>query len=170
MMKIRAGLCSRRKNNENEKAMRFILILIGICSWSSIQAQFVEKLGVSTEYRYLGRNVAGLGLEYRLHNRDAIVFNVGAKAFYTSVEGKATFLPQLNVEYGRLLNGGLSITPYAIEPQFILNFLNFLKFNTGYAIPIHREKYFRGITFGIQVNIAVKNGSKFYYDRLSFGI
>lgn len=148
--------------------MKRIFTLIAICTWGGLQAQFFDRLAVSAEYRYLGRNVAGLGLEYRISDRDAIAFNVGAKAFYTSIGGKAKVLPQFNMEYGRLLTGGVSVTPYAVEPQFILNFLNFIKLNTGYAVPIHKEKYFRGVTFGIQLNIAVGKETRFY-DEFKMG-
>lgn len=144
--------------------MKITLILIIICSWTKVQAQFLDKLAVSAEYRYLGRNIAGLGLEYRASNKDEAVLNIGAKVFYTTVKRKAKILPQINIECGNFLNGGVSITPYAIEPQFIINVLNLIKLNTGYAIPIHQEKYFKGITFGLQINIAVGKYSRFYDD------
>lgn len=148
--------------------MKIICILTSLFLLTSAQAQFLDRLAISTEYRYLGRHVGGLGFEYRLPQKDALTFNVGAKAFYTDIEGKGKVLPQFNIEYGLFLEGGVSVTPYAIEPQLQINALNVITLNTGYAIPIHPQKYFKGITFGAQINIAVRKDSK-YYERLKIG-
>ncbi|MDO5104750.1 hypothetical protein [Capnocytophaga sp.] len=147
--------------------MRPIFALLILFLGVSVQAQesVWNRLAVSTEYRYLGRNAAGLGFEYRIPHKDAMTCNVGVKAYYTSVEGKPKVVPQLNVEYGLFLVAGVSVTPYAVEPQLQFNVLNLFALNMGYAIPIDKNRYFRGITFGVQFNIAVGKDSK-YYDRL----
>lgn len=152
--------------------MRLIFTFIAMLSLGSLQAQFLEKLAVSAEYRYLGRNVLGLGVEYRLSHHEAPAFNVGAKTFYTKVENKSKVLPQFNIEYGWGLNGilmsGVSVTPYAIEPQLQLSFLNMISLNVGYAVPIHSQKYFKGVTFGIQINVGVKGGKYYNYLKIGF--
>lgn len=127
-----------------------------------------NRMALSTEYRYLGRNVLGLGLEYRVPHKDEMTFNIGAKAFYTHLNGTPKIVPQINAEYGMILLGGISITPYAIEPQVSFNFMNLLAINTGYAIPIDKNNYFRGITFGIKINIGVSRDSQ-YYQKFDVG-
>ena len=56
---------------------------------------------------------------------------------------------------------GVSGNQYSLEPRIGISLFNAIFLNTGYAFPIHKEKYFKGITFGVQLNIA-PNSSKFY--------
>lgn len=147
--------------------MRFVLTLVTLCFSANVQCQFLEKLALSAEYRYLGRNVGGFGLEYRISDHKDPTFNVGSKVFYTSVERERKIVPQFNFEYGWIFMGGVSVTPYAVEPQIQLNLLNLIAINVGYAVPIHKQKIFKGFTFGLQMNIGVKGGQ--YYDYLKMG-
>lgn len=57
---------------------------------------------------------------------------------------------------------GMSVSPYAVEPNIGFSLLNIMWLTSGYAIPLNKEKYFRGITVGIQFNIAPVKASAFY--------
>ncbi|UHO39954.1 hypothetical protein H5J24_08010 [Chryseobacterium capnotolerans] len=127
-----------------------------------INAQILDKAAVNLAYRYMGRNVLQAGLEFRLGKSSYKSLIIGPSILYTRFNGNNKFIPEANMYY---INNGLlygtSINPYAIEPRIGISLFNALFLNTGYAFPIHTEKYFKGITFGIQFNIAPKN-SKFY--------
>lgn len=125
-------------------------------------AQILDKAAVNLAYRYTGRNVLQAGLEFRLGASSYKSIIMGPSILYTRIHQTNKFLPEANVYYtnnGQLY--GASINPYAIEPRIGISLFNALFLNTGYAFPIHKEKYFKGITFGVQFNIA-PNHSKFY--------
>lgn len=137
-----------------------ILPLIFVMAFSN--AQLLEKTAMGISYRYSGRNVLQAGLEYRLGNSYDGSIILGPSLLYTRVNDTDRFIPEINVN---LLRAGLLIgvsgNPYSLEPRIGFSLFNAIFLNTGYAFPIHKEKYFKGITFGIQFNIAPKH-SKFY--------
>ncbi|MBP7172867.1 MAG: hypothetical protein KBA33_02205 [Cloacibacterium sp.] len=139
----------------------FFLFVFGIGS-----AQILDNMAFSVNYRYLGRNALGTGIEFRLSDRNVATTNLGVQVLYTSNNGHAKFIPEIHIarafSNSSLFFAGLSVNPYAVEPQVGFNLLNMLSLNTGYALPIHKEKYFRGVTFGFQMNIAPTKRSKFY--------
>lgn len=133
----------------------------------TLNAQLLDQTAVSLAYRYTGRNVLQAGLEFRLGESRYKSVIIGPSILYTRIDQSNKFLPEANVYFNN--NGllyGASINPYAIEPRIGISLFNLFFLNTGYAFPIHKEKYFKGITFGIQFNIAPKN-SKFY-DKMKF--
>lgn len=144
--------------------MKLYYILILLLFNTSVQSQVMEKIVLSTAYRYTGRNVIQGGLSYKVNNSTTQSLLVGASVVYTSIEDKTKFLPEANFYYtnsmGYLL--GISLNPYSIEPRIGISLFNFMYLNTGYALPINKEKYFKGITFGVQFNIAPVKSSKFY--------
>lgn len=145
--------------------MRKLIILPLIFLTFFSNAQLLEKTALGISYRYTGRNVLQAGLEYRLGNSYEGSIILGPSLLYTHVNDKDKFIPEINVNI--LLAGlliGVSANPYSLEPRIGFSLFNAVFLNTGYAFPIHKEKYFKGITFGIQFNIAPKH-SKFY-DRL----
>lgn len=134
------------------------LFLFGIIS----NAQLVEKTALHLSYRYTGRNVLQAGLEFRLGEMSNTSVILGPSVLYTRINQKNKFIPEANVNF--IHNGalfGVSGNQYSLEPRVGISLFNALFLNTGYAFPIYKEKYFKGITFGIQFNIAPK-GSKFY--------
>lgn len=137
-----------------------ILPLIFVMAFSN--AQLLEKTALGISYRYSGRNVLQAGLEYRFGNSYDGSIILGPSLLYTRVNDTDRFIPEINVN---LLRAGLLIgvsgNPYSLEPRIGFSLFNAIFLNTGYAFPIHKEKYFKGITFGIQFNIAPKH-SKFY--------
>lgn len=137
-----------------------ILPLIFVMAFSN--AQLLEKTALGISYRYTGRNVLQAGLEYRFGNSYDGSIILGPSLLYTHVNDTDRFIPEINVN---LLRAGLLIgvsgNPYSLEPRVGFSLFNAIFLNTGYAFPIHKEKYFKGVTFGIQFNIAPRN-SKFY--------
>ncbi|WP_347218918.1 hypothetical protein [Chryseobacterium sp.] len=136
--------------------MAFLLFII------TINAQILDKTAVNLAYRYAGRNVLQAGLEFRLGETSHASMIIGPSILYTRIHQTHKFLPEANVYYtnnGQLY--GVSINQYAVEPRIGFSLFNLLFLNTGYAFPIHKEKYFKGVTFGVQFNIA-PNHSKFY--------
>ncbi|MDR3022945.1 hypothetical protein [Chryseobacterium sp.] len=138
----------------------FILSLLLSAIFS--KAQLLEKTALNVSYRYTGRNVLQAGLEYRFGSSYDGSIILGPSLLYTHVNDTDKFIPEMNVN---LLRAGLLIgvsgNPYSLEPRIGVSLFNAIFLNTGYAFPIHKEKYFRGATFGIQFNIAPKH-SKFY--------
>ena len=130
-------------------------------------AQLLDKTAFNVAYRYTGRNVLHAGLAFRLGESSYKSVILGPSMLYTRINHTDKFIPEANIN---IINNGLlygaSINPYSLEPRIGISLLNALFINTGYAFPIHKEKYFKGITFGIQLNIA-PNNSKFY-DKLKF--
>lgn len=138
----------------------FILSLLLSVIFSN--AQLLEKTALSISYRYTGRNVLQAGLEYRLGESYEGSIIIGPSLLYTRVNDTDKFIPEMNINLlhaGLLL--GISGNPYSLEPRIGVSLFNAVFLNSGYAFPIHREKYFKGVTFGIQFNIAPKH-SKFY--------
>lgn len=127
------------------------------------QAQLLDKTALNISYRYTGKNVLQAGLEYRLGDSDHKSIIAGPSLLYTRINQTDKFIPEANINY--IDNGllfGISGNPYSLEPRIGISLFNVIFLNTGYAFPIHKEKYFKGITFGIQFNIAPTGGSKFY--------
>ncbi|WP_330746618.1 hypothetical protein [Chryseobacterium sp. CP-77] len=142
--------------------MRKLIILPLIFLTFFSNAQLLEKTALGISYRYTGRNVLQAGLEYRLGNNYVGSIILGPSLLYTHVNDKDKFIPEINVNILRAgLLIGVSANPYSLEPRIGFSLFNAVFLNTGYAFPIHKEKYFKGITFGIQFNIAPKD-SKFY--------
>lgn len=144
--------------------MKLYSILILLLFAISVQSQVLNKTALNIGYRYTGRNVVQGGFSYKLNNSTAQSLVVGASVLYTSIDSKAKFLPEANFYYTNAMGHlfGVSINPYAIEPRIGLSLFNFMHLNTGYALPIDKERYFKGITFGVQFNIAPVKSSKFY--------
>ncbi|SDI87745.1 hypothetical protein [Chryseobacterium jejuense] len=142
--------------------MKNYFVLAFLLSIITTSAQILDKTAVNLAYRYTGRNVLQAGLEFKLGASNYKSVTIGPSLLYTRIHQTNKFLPEANVYYtnnGQLY--GASINPYAIEPRIGISLFHALFLNTGYAFPIHKEKYFKGITFGIQFNIA-PNHSKFY--------
>ncbi|MDW9378906.1 hypothetical protein [Chryseobacterium sp. JV558] len=138
----------------------FILPLLLSVTFSN--AQLLEKTALNISYRYTGRNVLQAGLEYRFGETYEGSVIVGPSLLYTRINQTDKLIPEVNINFlhfGQML--GVSVNPYSLEPRWGISLFNAIFLNTGYAFPIHREKYFKGVTFGIQFNIAPKN-SKFY--------
>ncbi|MBL1220748.1 hypothetical protein JET18_07870 [Chryseobacterium sp. L7] len=146
--------------------MKKYSIMFFVLITTAMNAQW-DKTAFNIAYRFTGRNVVQAGLEFKANIAREQSLIIGASMLYTSINHKDQFLPEANMYYtnikGQLL--GVSANPYSIEPRIGFSLFNFMYLNTGYALPIHREKYFKGITFGVQFNIApVKNSA--FYDRL----
>ncbi|HCN50008.1 MAG TPA: hypothetical protein DIT10_13125 [Chryseobacterium sp.] len=127
-----------------------------------LHAQILEKTAVSVSYRYMGRNVLQAGLEFRIGESNYKSVILGPSVLYTRINGTDKFIPEANINF--INNGmmiGVSGNQYSLEPRIGISLFNAIFLNTGYAFPIHKEKYFKGITFGVQLNIA-PNSSKFY--------
>lgn len=138
----------------------FILPLLLSAIFS--KAQLLEKTALNISYRYTGRNVLQAGLEYRLGETYDGSIIVGPSILYTRVNQSDKIIPEANINF--IDNGllfGISGNQYSLEPRIGISLFNAIFLNTGYAFPIHKEKYFKGVTFGIQLNIAPKY-SKFY--------
>ncbi|WP_106917645.1 hypothetical protein [Chryseobacterium aurantiacum] len=142
--------------------MKKYFAILFLISMTTANAQLLEKTAVNVAYRYTGRNVLQAGLEFRLGDSRYQSVILGPSILYTRINQTDKFLPEAHVYYtnnGQLY--GVSVNPYSLEPRIGISLFNMLFLNTGYAFPIHKEKYFKGITFGIQFNIA-PNNSKFY--------
>lgn len=148
----------------NLQNMKLYSILILLLTAISVQSQVLGKTALNIAYRYTGRNVLQGGLSYKLNNSAHQSLAVGASILYTSIDNKAKFLPEANFYYTNAMGHlfGISINPNSIEPRIGFSLFNFMYLNTGYALPIDKEKNFKGITFGIQFNIAPVKSSDFY--------
>ena len=141
----------------------FILSLLLSVIFSN--AQLLEKTALNISYRYTGRNVLQAGFEYRLGKSYEGSIIIGPSLLYTHVNKTDKLIPEININLlrtGLLL--GISGNPYSLEPRIGVSLFNMVFLNSGYAFPIHREKYFKGVTFGIQFNIAPKHSM--FYDNL----
>ncbi|WP_370900449.1 hypothetical protein [Chryseobacterium gossypii] len=147
--------------------MKLYYSLLFLLSASLSYAQLWQKTAINIGYRYTGRNVLQAGLEFKTNGMSEQSVIAGVSMLYTFCNHEEKFLPEANIYYssisGYLL--GASLNPYAVEPRLGFSLFNFIYLNTGYALPIHRDKYFRGITFGVQLNIAPAKSTGFY-DRL----
>ncbi|MGU3375551.1 hypothetical protein [Chryseobacterium sp. M5A1_1a] len=142
--------------------MKKYFVLTFLISTIMANAQLLEKTAINVAYRYTGRNVLQAGLEFRFGESRYKSVILGPSVLYTRINQTDKFLPEANVYYtndGQLY--GVSVNQYSVEPRIGISLFNMLFLNTGYAFPIHKDKYFKGITFGIQFNIA-PNNSKFY--------
>lgn len=138
----------------------FALFYSGIIHSQSFTRQFA----IGTSYRYINRAVFQAGLEYRFRDSQ---FTVGASALYVFFKEKDKVLPETHFYYVNpnifpINMFGASFTPYSVEPRIGISLLNLLNLNTGYAIPTVKSRYFKGITFGIQINF----GENHFYDEL----
>ena len=125
-------------------------------------AQILEKTAINIGYRYKGRNVLQAALAFRIGESNYKSVILGPSVLYTRINQTNKFIPEANINF--MNNGamfGISGNPYSLEPRIGISLFNAIFLNTGYAFPIHKEKYFKGITFGLQLNIA-PNSSKFY--------
>ncbi|MCS4304759.1 MULTISPECIES: hypothetical protein [unclassified Chryseobacterium] len=142
--------------------MKRYFAVVFLLSLITVNAQILDRAAINLAYRYSGRNVLQAGLEFRLGNSNYQSVILGPSILYTRIDETNKFIPEANISF---LNNGLlygaSINQYALEPRIGISLFNAVFLNTGYAFPIHKEKYFKGITFGIQFNIVPKN-SKFY--------
>ena len=142
--------------------MKKYLSLASLLFAISFNAQLLEKTAIGIGYRYTGRNVLQAGPEFRWGDTNYKSVIIGASLLYTRISDNDKFLPEAHIYYTN--NGplyGVSVNPYSIEPRIGISLFNAFFLNTGYAFPISGEKYFKGITVGVQLNIAPKN-SKFY--------
>ncbi|MGL6128065.1 hypothetical protein [Chryseobacterium artocarpi] len=145
--------------------MKKYLILFSFLFIFISNAQILETTALNISYRYTGRNVLQAGLQFKLGDSNNKSLILGPSILYTRINETNKFLPEANVYF--INNGqlyGASFNQYAIEPRIGVSIFNIFFLNTGYAFPIHKDKYFKGITFGIQFNIAPKNTS--FYDNL----
>jgi len=128
------------------------------------KAQFIDETAIGVEYKYTGRNSLKLSFEYRTStSSNQGYFNLGAGAIYTPINGNTKILPEVHAYYNNaIFMYGMSVSPYAVEPNIGLSLFNMMWLTGGYAIPLNKEKYFRGITVGIQFNIAPVKASAFY--------
>lgn len=141
-----------------KKYFAFPFFLFSIISY----AQILEKTAIHVGYRYTGRNVLQAGLAFRIGESNYKSVILGPSVLYTRINQTNKFIPEANINF--INNGamfGISGNRYSLEPRIGISLFNAIFLNTGYAFPIHKEKYFKGITFGVQLNIA-PNGSKFY--------
>lgn len=142
--------------------MKKYFAAVFLLSLMTAHAQILDRTAVNLAYRYTGRNVLQAGLEFRLGDSNYKSVILGPSMLYTRINEANKFIPEANIYY---INNGLlygaSINQYALEPRIGISLFNLLFLNTGYAFPIHKGKYFKGITFGVQFNIA-PNNSKFY--------
>ena len=147
--------------------MRILYSLLFFLSYTLFNAQLLHP-AANLSYRIVPKHsIFQVGIEFKPHqkmyNDSPYIF--GASLLYTRLNHKDKFIPEINFIYGSpqsLIGGfftGASITPYAIEPRLGLNFYNLILINTGYALPIDKNKYFKGITLGIQINLS---GDSFY--------
>ncbi|SIS66317.1 hypothetical protein SAMN05421786_101829 [Chryseobacterium ureilyticum] len=128
-------------------------------------AQILERTALNISYRYIGRNVLQTGLEFKLGDSNDKSVILGPSILYTRINAANKFIPEANIYY--INNGqlyGASVNQYAVEPRIGISLFNIFFLNTGYAFPIYKDKYFKGITFGIQFNIAPKKSN--FYDNL----
>lgn len=146
---------------KNKNMRKYFVTAFLLFAFTS-NAQLLDKTAINIAYRYTGRNVLQAGMEFRFGESAYKSVIIGPSVLYTRTNENNKFIPEANVYYiNNALLYGASINQYAIEPRIGISLLNALFLNTGYSFPIHKEKYFRGITFGIQFNIA-PNNSKFY--------
>ncbi|MCJ7932191.1 MAG: hypothetical protein MUW56_00760 [Chryseobacterium sp.] len=141
-----------------KKYLTLSFLLLAILS----SAQVLEKAAFNVAYRYTGRNVLQAGLEFRLGDTHYKSLIIGPSLLYTRINNTDKFLPEANIyvsNNGQLF--GISANQYSIEPRIGISLFNIFFLNTGYSFPINKEKYFKGVTFGIQFNMSPKN-SKFY--------
>ena len=128
------------------------------------KAQFIDQTAIGVGYKYTGRNSLKLSFEYRTStSSNQGYFNLGVGAIYTPVNGNTKILPEVHAYYNNaIFIYGMSVSPYAAEPNIGLSLFNAMWLTGGYAIPLNKEKYFRGVTVGIQFNIAPVKASAFY--------
>ncbi|MCQ9638986.1 hypothetical protein MP478_06240 [Chryseobacterium sp. WG14] len=104
-------------------------------------------------------------MEFRTGNTHGKSIILGPSFLYSSINHTDKFIPEAHIylsDQGKLF--GISGNPYSLEPRIGISLFNAIFLNTGYAFPIHKEKYFKGITFGIQFNIAPKHTR--FYDQI----
>lgn len=148
--------------------MKSIITIVYFLGVFITYGQVLDKMAVGVDYTYRGRNAFGIGLEYRITDKQKPPINIAGRVLYATIAGKAKLIPELRFDYNPsyIFHLGTSMTPYAIEPRIGLNFLNMVIINTGYAISIDKKNYFRGMTFGFRINLALH---KKFYDEFKIG-
>ena len=145
--------------------MRILVSLLFLASFTFFKAQMLHP-ALNLSYRTVPKHsIFQTGIEFKPHQKvvNDSPFIFGASLLYTRINHKDKLIPEVNIIYGypqTLLGGffvGTSITPYTVEPRIGLNFYNLILINTGYALPIDKNKYFKGTTFGIQINLSKNN-------------
>lgn len=139
--------------------MKNKLLILAITASTMANAQFLNKTAVSAGYQYLGTSVFQIGLDQRITDNLKTSAKFGIDALIGKFKNKTQIIPQVHFNYDF---AGIYVTPYAIEPQVFIRLLDAVKINTGYALSIHKNKQFKGLTFGVEIRIAVKKQSDYY--------
>lgn len=142
--------------------MKNLLLIFTLTLSLAINAQFLDKTAVSVGYQYLGKSMFQIGLDQRITDNLKTSIKFGVDALIGKIEGKNKIIPQVHFNYHF---AGVYLTPYSVEPQVFIRLLDIVKINTGYALPIHKSKQFQGLTFGVEIRIAVKKQTD-YYDHI----
>lgn len=138
-----------------------ILILLGLPL--ILNAQISDKLAVSSQYAYVGKNTISIGLEYRLNSSSKSPMNVGASTLYIFSKS-SKIIPEIHFNISQKLGTfeGISLSPDFVQPQFGINIFNLLMIYTGYTFPFKQESELRGISLGLKLNLGLKQHSKFF--------
>lgn len=142
--------------------MKAFLALFLISS-INLFSQNLDQTAIGISYRYINRNVLQLSIEQIIKSSQKDKVILGASILYTSVGGQTKYIPEIHSYYTRELGlVGLSFSTHTIEPRIGISFFNGIYLTSGYAFPIDQNKYFKGFTFGIQLNIGISKHSDFY--------
>lgn len=143
--------------------MKNLITIIFILISTQGMAQFLDKSAVTIGYQHSGKGALQIGFDQRLTDPLDPPLKIGIDALIGNFEKNKKIIPQVHITYEF---GGLYVNPYAVEPQVFTTLFDFLKINTGYAIPINKKELFKGITFGVQLRFGLTKGSD-YYDHTS---
>lgn len=142
--------------------MKFSVLIFFLISLTTF-SQSLDHTAIGLSYRYINRNVAQISVEQLIYSKNSNSLIVGGSAMYTSVDGKSKILPEIHSYFIReCLFAGISLNSYALEPRVGISILNAFYFTSGYAFPIEKNEYFKGITFGIQWNLGLGKPTEFY--------
>lgn len=139
------------------------ILLICLLVYLKAQAQPFDKSALTVGYQYSGKGALQIGLDQRLTDPLDPPLKIGIDTLIGNFEKNKKIIPQVHITYEF---GGLYVNPYAVEPQVFATLFDFLKINTGYAIPVHKNQIFKGVTFGVQLRFGLTKGSD-YYDHTS---
>ena len=145
--------------------MRIYYCLFLLLTSFFLKAQILDHTAISIAYRTIPKHSflqAGLELKPPSKNIDDSPFTLGTSLLYTRIDHKDKIIPEVSVQYSRLGLMGISVNPYSIEPRIGFSCFNMFFINTGYSIPIDKDKNFKGVSFGFQINIPLKKNSYFY--------
>lgn len=138
------------------------LIIILLSFGAKAQSEILDRMALTTGYHYKGRNTFYAGLSYSNIESDKnhqIIASVGASAFRYAEKWKIA--PEMSILYGNLAMFGAVVSTKHIEPQVGLSIFNLMTFHFGYAFPFD-EKFFKGFTAGLRINIALTKYDDFY--------